>query len=473
MKEKLELPVNVKNVLDVIHRAGYEAYVVGGCVRDALLGREPEDWDITTSAKPGEVKRLFGRTFDTGIKHGTITVLFGQDHFEVTTYRIDGEYGDGRHPDNVLFVTSLAEDLKRRDFTINAMAYNEEEGLIDLHGGREDLESKLIRAVGDPMERFEEDALRMLRAIRFMAQLDFTLEMETMTAIPIMAHRLSMVSMERIQTELKKLVCSEHPQYLQFACYLGLTEIFLPEFNACMECPQNNPHHCFPVGVHILTAMRAFDVKGDFIKKEIGVNSAPKAMRITKDQILPIRLALLFHDIAKPLTRTTDKEGIDHFKGHARMGAEIAKEALKRLKFDNKTIELTALLVRHHEIRTPMSDRELRRLMAAVGNENMPMLLHVCNADIWAQSDYMRDEKLAGLLEINLRVERIRENRDPLSVRDLKISGRDLIAMGVPQGRSIGIILATLLGEVLDAPQLNEENYLRERAAMLWEKERK
>ena len=245
------LPEKVKFIIDTITEAGYEAYAVGGCIRDSILGRVPDDWDITTSAKPQQVKELFRRTIDTGIEHGTVTVMLDKDGFEVTTYRIDGEYEDSRHPKEVIFTANLIEDLKRRDFTINAMAYNEQAGLVDVFGGTEDIERKMIRCVGNAEERFTEDALRMMRAIRFSAQLGYEIEEGTKEAIRKLAGNLRNISAERIQVELVKLLVSPHPDYLRTAYETGVTKVVLPEFDACMETPQVHPHHCYNVGEHI------------------------------------------------------------------------------------------------------------------------------------------------------------------------------------------------------------------------------
>ena len=273
---KIDLPEHVQAIIGKLEEAGYEAYAVGGCVRDSLIGRIPGDWDITTSAKPGEVKALFARTVDTGIQHGTVTVLMDKMGYEVTTYRVDGEYEDGRHPREVEFTASLLEDLKRRDFTINAMAYNDRCGIVDIFGGRQDLKDKIIRCVGDAMERFSEDALRILRAVRFSAQLGCTIAESTRQAVSSLAGNLKHISAERIQAELVKLLLSDNPQYLKDAWELGITAVILPEFDAIMKQEQNTPHHCFTVGGHTL-----------------------KAMELVKpDKVL--RLTMLFHDMGKP-----------------------------------------------------------------------------------------------------------------------------------------------------------------------------
>ena len=250
--EKLRLPEAVTSIIRTLESHGYEAYAVGGCVRDSLLGRAPSDWDITTSALPAQVKRLFRRTVDTGLQHGTVTVLMENEGYEVTTYRVDGVYEDGRHPKEVTFTASLEEDLKRRDFTINAMAYNPGTGIVDLFSGMTDMEHKIIRCVGDPLERFTEDALRIMRAVRFSAQLGFSIQDQTKQALSVLAPNLKLVSAERIRTELVKLLVSPHPDYLRTAYEAGITRIFFPEWDACMETPQNTPHHCYSVGEHIL-----------------------------------------------------------------------------------------------------------------------------------------------------------------------------------------------------------------------------
>ena len=277
----IHLPEDVKAILHTLQEAGYEAYAVGGCIRDSLLGRRPDDWDITTSAKPQETKALFGKTIDTGIQHGTVTVMRHGRGYEVTTYRVDGEYEDGRHPKEVTFTASLKEDLRRRDFTVNAMAYNEKDGLVDLFGGRQDLEQKIIRCVGEANERFEEDALRIMRAVRFSAQLGFSIEERTKEAIRGHAERLRQVSAERIQVELTKLVISPNPDFLRIAWETGITAVVLPEFDRLMEQPQNNPHHCWNVGEHTLNSL----------------------CQVEADKVL--RLTMLLHDMGKPACRSS------------------------------------------------------------------------------------------------------------------------------------------------------------------------
>ncbi len=302
-------------IINNLQLHGYEAFAVGGCVRDSILARRPEDWDITTSAKPEEIKRLFRRTVDTGIEHGTVTVIIGKDSYEVTTYRVDGAYEDGRHPKEVRFTSRLEEDLQRRDFTINAMAYNDDVRLVDVFGGMKDLNHHLIRCVGDPRERFSEDALRILRAVRFSAQLNFPIEPDTAEAIKELAPTLEKISAERIQAELVKLLVSPHPERIRDAYELGITKVILPEWDAMAGVEQNTPHHRYDVAEHTIRAMK-------YVKR---------------DKIL--RLTMLFHDMGKPSTKTTDENGRDHFKGHALVSEEIARKVLRRLKFDNETVK--------------------------------------------------------------------------------------------------------------------------------------
>ena len=433
---KIQLPHKVHYIIETIQAAGYEAYAVGGCIRDSVMGREPDDWDITTSAKPDEIKRLFGRTIDTGIQHGTVTVMIEKEGFEVTTYRIDGKYADSRHPENVTFVSDLAEDLRRRDFTINAMAYNEKDGLIDLFGGIIDMEQRIVRCVGDARERFGEDALRMMRAVRFSAQLGYVIEDETKAAIKELAPTLRNISAERIQTELVKLLVSDHPDFLRTAYETGITACVLPEFDICMETPQNNPHHCYNVGEHILHSLTY----------------------VEPDKVL--RLTMLFHDIGKPQTLTIDEDGIMHNHGHAHESEEIAVKVLKRLKFDNDTIYKVRKLVRYHDNKPGPDARSVRRSINRIGEDIFPLLFFVQYADIMAQSDYKREEKLEKLEQVKVIYKQILERRECLSLKDLAVSGSDLIEMGMKPGKEIGETLQKLLEIVLESPECNNKDYL-------------
>lgn len=433
----IQLPEKVKYIIDTIMEAGYEAYAVGGCIRDSVLLREPSDWDITTSASPYEVKALFKRTVDTGIKHGTVTVMLDKEGFEVTTYRIDGEYEDSRHPKEVTFTSNLTEDLKRRDFTINAMAYNEKDGLVDIFGGLEDIRRKIIRCVGNPIERFSEDALRMMRAVRFSAQLGYTIEGETKEAIRELAPDLKKISAERIQTELVKLVTSPHPDYLKTAYETGITAVILPEFDLCMHTRQVNPHHCYGVGEHTLEAMKA----------------------VRADKIL--RLAMLFHDMGKPACLTTDKAGIDHFHGHPAVSEEIAQNILHRLKFDNDTIYMVKKLVRYHDQDIIPKAGNVRRAILKMGEDVFPLLMEVKRADMLAQSNYRREEKEQNLEKICEVYQRILEEKQCVSLKTLAVNGKDLMEQaGMKPGKEIGFMLNDLLNLVIENPSLNNREYL-------------
>ena len=433
---QIQLPDKVHHIINTLEEAGYEAYAVGGCVRDSILGRKPDDWDITTSAKPEEIKRLFPRTVDTGIKHGTVTVLLGGEGFEVTTYRVDGVYEDGRHPSEVTFTASLKEDLKRRDFTINAMAYNARTGLVDLYGGLADIENRVIRCVGIAGERFDEDALRMLRAVRFSAQLSFRIEEATGEAVKALAPNLQKISAERIQVELVKLVTSPNPDYLRTAYELGITAQILPEFDLCMETPQRHKHHCYDVGEHILHSM----------------------IEVGPDKVL--RLGMLFHDIGKPQTLTIDPDGTTHNKRNPFEGEKITRKVMRRLKFDNDTTDKVTKLVLYHDYDIAPTEAGVRRAINRMGEDIFAMIFTVRRADIAAQSDYMREEKLAKVAYIEKLYSEILARKDAVTLKDLAISGNDLIAEGMPPGRQIGETLSALLERVLDDPSLNTREIL-------------
>lgn len=440
---KIELPRKVVLIIKNLQRHGYDAYAVGGCVRDSILNRKPEDWDITTSAKPEQVKRIFRRTVDTGIEHGTVTVLIGKDGFEVTTYRVDGLYEDGRHPKEVTFTSRLEEDLKRRDFTINAMAYNDDERLVDAFGGMRDLNYHLIRCVGDPKERFSEDALRILRAVRFSAQLAFPIESETAEAIKSLAPNLEKISAERIQAELVKLLVSDHPERIQDACELGITKVVLPEWDDMVGVKQNTPHHKYDVAAHTVHALQ--NVKNDKV----------------------LRLTMLFHDMGKPVMKTTDENGRDHFKGHAIASEQIAKTVMKRLKFDNDTIRKVTKLVAYHDYRMEPTGANVRRAMHEIGVELFPYYLAVRLADTKAQSSYERRGKLENIIQIRELYRNALRNKECVTLKDLAVTGTDLINLGIAPGKKLGTLLNELLDMVIEDPAWNQKgklcDYVKER----------
>ena len=408
---RIDLPQNVNFIIDTLYEHGFEAYAVGGCVRDSLLGRTPQDWDITTSAKPAQVKAIFDHTIDTGIQHGTVTVMLEHVGYEVTTYRIDGEYEDARHPKEVTFTSNLKLDLERRDFTINAMAYNHRAGLVDEFDGIGDLKAHVIRCVGCAHDRFSEDALRMFRAVRFAAQLGFDIEAQTKAAIKELAPALSKVSAERIQVEL-----------------------------VMMQTPQHNKHHMYSVGEHTLHTLE----------------------HVRADKIL--RLTMLLHDVAKPVCITTDEEGQNHFKKHPVVGADMTRKILRRLKFDNRTTDCCCKLVKEHDDRPAITERNVRRAMSRIGTELFPLLFEVKRADTLGQSMYRREEKLEYIAEYERVYRKILADHQCVSKKEMKINGSDLIKMGVEPGPKLGDILDRLYEQVLDDPSLNEAQKLKELA---------
>lgn len=433
----MQLPESVEKIIHTLENAGYEAYAVGGCVRDVMLGLTPADWDITTSAEPEQVKSLFQRTIDTGIQHGTVTVRMDGKSFEVTTYRIDGKYEDGRHPEEVTFTKSLEEDLKRRDFTINAMAYNDSTGLVDLYGGQEDLEKKVIRCVGNPEERFTEDALRMMRAVRFAAKLNFSIEEETRRAITMLKDNLSKVSAERIQVELTKLITSDHPEKMYDLFDTGLTSVFFPEWDEAMICDQNTKHHMYTVGWHTIHVME--NVRPD------------KTMR----------LAAMLHDIGKPVVKRSDKKDHSHFQGHPQMSDVMADRILRRLKYDNDTIHKVRMLVRYHDERPVLNDITVRRCMNEM-DLDFADLFELKRADTLAQSTYMREEKLAyidtfeKLYNANL--------NQCTDKKLLAVNGGDLIQAGIEKGPQMGRVIDRLLEDVIENPEENTRENLLDKA---------
>lgn len=436
--KRIVLPEKVNKIITILQEHGYETYAVGGCVRDSILGRIPEDWDITTSALPEETKRIFARTFDTGIEHGTVTVLLGGECFEVTTYRIDGKYEDGRHPKEVVFTRNLKEDLLRRDFTINAMAYNDINGLVDLFGGIQDLSNKIIRCVGNAKERFSEDALRILRGIRFAAQLEFEIEKETRCGMRCLAPNLKNISAERIQVELVKMLTSKHPELIRDAYELGITKEFIPEFDCLMETEQETPHHMYNVGEHTIHAM-----------------SNSRADKI-------LRLTMLFHDMGKPAFKTIDEKGRAHFKKHAIESEKITKQVLRRLKFDNDTLRKVSRLVFYHDYRMPAEAKNVRRAMSRIGEDLFPYYMEVRRADVLAQSMYRREEKIRNLDDIERIYYEIVEAGQCVTLKALEVTGNDLIKAGVKPGKEIGEKLRELLEMVIERPEMNKKEILLE-----------
>lgn len=438
------IPPHALTVVERLERYGYEAYVVGGCVRDSLLGRSPKDWDVCTNALPEEVLRVFRRfhVIKTGLQHGTVTVMVDHQPVEVTTFRIDGNYTDNRHPDSVNFVSRVEEDLARRDFTINAMAYNPTRGLVDAFDGQADLRARIIRCVGEPDARFNEDGLRILRALRFAARYNFGIETETAFSIHRNRHLLENVSVERIFSELKGILLGEGVLGMMQA-FPDVFTVIIPELAPGIGFEQHNPHHCYDVWTHTAHAVQA----------------APA------DEA--VRLALLLHDIAKPATFTRGADGKGHFYGHGTRGAELARSIMLHLKSDNATLQTVVTLVREHDNTLPTTAPGMRRLIGRLGVELLQQLLAVKQADMDAQSTHERPQKQATLRNARLLLEDVLEEPPAFSVGDLALTGRDLMAMGLQPGPAIGQTLKTLLTEVQDETLSNTREALTRRAANL------
>ena len=435
----INIPKNVKFIIDTYYNNNYEAFMVGGCVRDSLLGLKPKDFDITTSALPEITENLFTKTIPTGIKHGTVTVVINKENFEVTTYRTEGNYIDNRRPEKVEFVKDLKEDLSRRDFTINAFAYNDKEGLIDYFNGMDDLKNKVIRAVGDPNKRFNEDALRMLRAIRFSAQLGFSIESKTYDAIKDNVQLIKNISNERIRDELCKILLSDNPsEGIETLRKTNMLSIILPEINDLVEYTPLCNNHNRNVFTHTL-----------------------KVLNNTYAN-LNLRLAALFHDIGKINTITALPNGHHYFPGHSEEGAKMVMGVLKRLKFDNLTIESISALIKHHlvlNVSYMPTDGEIKRLINNVGKENIFILFDLQRADINALWDPVPFLKKVDFMES--RTKFILANNEPLTLKDLAIDGKTLITeLKILPGKEVGVILHKLLEDVLDNKDLNNKNHL-------------
>ena len=426
--------------LEALRAAGHEAFCVGGCVRDMIMGRCPNDFDITTSALPQQTKACFGgyHVIETGLKHGTVTVVIGGEPLEITTYRVDGEYRDNRRPEEVFFTSRLEDDLSRRDFTVNAMAYCPERGLVDVFGGRADIENKIIRAVGEPDRRFCEDGLRILRALRFAAVLDFTIEPQTADSIHRNRHLLKNISAERICLELVKLVCGVGAARILGEFSDVLCEI-IPEFGPSVGFDQHNPYHIYDVYTHSLRALEA--AQGDKY----------------------VKLAVLFHDIGKPGSFSEDEKG-GHFYGHHKLSAELTDKALRRLKCDGKTLHTVVKLVDAHDRGVPATEKSVRRLLSSFGEEDTRRLIQLKRADNSALVEWLVQPRLAELDEIEAIVDKIHAEGELPSLKNLAVHGDDIIKLGVPAGKRVGEILGALLDAVIDGELVNEKAALLDAA---------
>lgn len=437
MQIEIKIPAPCRQVLETLQSKGYEAYLVGGCVRDSVLGKEPLDWDICTDALPEEMIEIFydHRLVLNGLKHGTVTVIINRMPIEITTYRIDGEYEDHRHPKDVTFTNNLREDLSRRDFTINALAYNPQEGLIDYFDGLDDLEQKKIRAVGEPGRRFQEDGLRIMRAVRFACVLGFSYDEETKKAILTHNHLLRHIATERIQIELNKILLSANVrQGLEDMYHLGLYSYFLPEMCHTYGFEQKNPFHCYDVFGHTV-----------------------RSVEIVEPELV-LRLTMLLHDIGKPFCLEPCYGDSDCFPGHEIPSAEIAAAFLERLHYDRKTSREAVELIAEHNYQILLDDHNIRCSLHKFGPEGLRHLLKVKIADIGAQKEELA-EVVAFFYKIEKRLAEILARGDCYSLAQLAVKGSNLLALGY-QGREIGEKLEYLLSEVLKDPQLNEKNAL-------------
>ena len=441
----MDMPKNVDTAINLLQSAVFEAYAVGGCVRDSLLGKTPNDWDITTSAKPEDMKSVFAdfHCIDTGIKHGTVTVVIDGEPLEITTFRLDGEYEDNRHPKSVTFTSDLGADLGRRDFTVNAMAYSKKTGTVDLFGGQNDLKNKIIRCVGDPDRRFNEDALRILRALRFASALDF--EIEEKTAQSLLKNRalLGNISEERIAKELLKLVCGKGAKRILTDFAPVLFEI-LPELQPMYKNSHDNPHHCYDIYEHTLIAVESIDPEPT------------------------LRFAMLLHDCGKPAVKKFDENGVAHFYGHQRISAEISAQILARLKVSNKFRDEILFLVSNHDRWELYENTEkMPRYLSKFGLDGVLNLLKVMRADVLAQSPEYR-YRLDQIADAEETAKNLAAQKPCLSLSELQINGRTLMDIGIPQGRKLGAVLAQLLDEVIDGVTKNTQEALTTRAREIY-----
>ncbi len=432
----IAIPTPPQKAINMLNNAGFEAYIVGGCVRDSLLGKQPGDWDITTSALPEQVQAVFAdyRTILTGVQHGTVTVVFDETPLEITTYRVDGDYADNRHPLQVLYTPSLKEDLQRRDFTINAMAYHPEIGLVDHYSGMADLSAGRIACVGDPEQRFTEDALRILRALRFSSTLDFPIEKMTAAAAHRLAPLLRRISSERIAAELTKLLCGKGVKrvLLEHSAVLG---VVLPELAASFDLQQVNPWHYLTVYEHTAETVAAIP------------------------PVPHLRWTMLLHDVGKPACYTRDAQGIDHFSGHPEVSAAMAEQAMTRLKMDNQTIATVKKLIMHHDDYLTLTDKSLLRVLNRLGVEGALDMVDIQRADVVGQHPDKRD-RLTYLDEIEKRLRQLIAEKACFSMADLAVNGDDLLKLGYQPGRKLGDVLHSLLEAVMDGTLPNESSAL-------------
>ena len=430
------IPSYCKKVINLLQNCGFEAYIVGGCVRDSLMGKTPNDYDVTTNATPQEMLECFKgqRVVETGLKHGTVTVVIDNQNIEVTTYRIDGEYQDNRHPKSVNFTKNLKEDLKRRDFTVNALAFNEKSGLVDLFDGEKDIKKGIIKCVGEPDKRFSEDGLRILRALRFSSVLGFEIDEETAKSIHKNKNLLKNISVERIFVEFKKLLCGQNAENVLLN-FKDVIAVFIPETTPCFDFDQHTKYHCYDVYTHIIKTVSSI---------------APEEK---------LRLSAFFHDIGKPQVYFTDENGVGHFYGHNKTSKKITRDILERLKCDNETKNFVLEMVYYHDVEVVTTEKAVKRFLNKTSPEFFRQLIEIKRADAAAHAPQYRnrEEYLNALLSI---LEKIENEKQCFSLKDLDLNGSDLIENGFAEGEQIGKVLNYALESVINGEVKNKKDEL-------------
>ncbi len=433
----IDLPESVQWILSKLNECGYKAHVVGGCVRDAIMGVEPHDWDICSSALPEETMKCFSgeHIVETGLQHGTITLMLDHEPYEITSYRVDGKYDDNRRPSSVTFTNDLVQDLARRDFTMNAIAYSPLTGIIDPFSGTGDISNKLIRCVGKASDRFNEDALRIMRALRFSSVLVFQIDDEASTAI--MNHRelLKNIAIERVNTEFCNLLLGENVGAILNE-YHDVIGTFIPEIKQMYGFSQNNPYHIYDVWKHTTKSIAC------------------------ADKSILVRLTMFFHDIAKPQCHSIGDDGVGHFYEHPKHSAEVATTVMERMKFDNKTIETVRELVFYHDAELHTSAKVARRWLNRLGNDRLRLLLKVKRADVLAQAEWCQADRLQQLDRFEMLVDDVLTAEDCFSLKDLAVNGKDIMRAGIPGGPEVGAILNELLTKVMDEELNNDRDIL-------------
>ena len=433
----INTPKEVKLIIKKLNNCGFEAFIVGGCVRDFIMGKAPHDWDICTNAKPEQTLACFSgyKTVDVGKRHGTIGVITHGGIYEITTYRVDGKYEDNRHPQSVEFTSKINDDLSRRDFTVNAMAYNDNDGIVDPFCGMEDINRKIIKCVGNPFDRFNEDSLRILRGLRFASRLDFEIEANTAKAIHNCKKLLHNVANERIREELLGILCGKSAEKILNE-YRDIIAEIIPEIIPCFDFEQRTPHHCYDVYRHIAHS--------------VGVIEPEPLLRMT----------MLLHDIGKPQACTTDPDGRCHFNGHPKISAQISDVILKRLRFSNAFIADCLKLIEYHDVRFRGNKKTVRRVLGKLGKENMERLFIIQHADTMSQSEYNREQKLYDLNAAKTHLEEIIRDNECFSLKRLAVNGKDLIDIGITDGKKIGEVLKFLFEKVLNEELENDKQVL-------------